>query len=379
MEYYSLTDIKKKNRSDVFHYIYKNPGISKQGIATALGISLPTVTLHLTALMEEGLIEKCGQLRSSIGRKAAAYSVVATARISVGIEILSNVVYIVGINLYGKKEAKDRLKINFEKSEAYFEALKDFVYSFMEKYQFSWEQVPGIGIGIQGLTSQDGRTVTYGKILDCTGLSVSIFEKYFPVPCRFIHDPECAANSELWENPEIRDCIYLSLGRHLGGAIILDGKLQQGISGKSGTFEHMTLIPGGKPCYCGKQGCAESYCSGKTLLPDTDMELEDFFALKATGDSQCEERWNEYLYHLALLIGNLHMVMENVVILGGHITPFFTEEDINNLRQLVFEMSAFHDPADYIVPGKCRNDAVPIGAALPFIIEFFQSLSEDVE
>lgn len=379
MEYYSLTDIKKKNRSDVFHYIYKNPGIPKQGIAAALGISLPTVTQHLSALLEEGLIEKCGQLRSSIGRKATAYSVVATARISIGIEILSNTVYIVGINLYGKKEAKEKIKLNFEKNEAYFEALKDSVYSFMEKNHFTWEQALGIGVGIQGLTSQDGRTVTYGKILDCTGLSISVFEKYFSVPCRFIHDPECAATSELWENPEIKDCIYLSLGRHLGGAIILDGKLQQGLTGKSGTFEHMTLVPGGKTCYCGKQGCAESYCSGKALLLDADMELEEFFTLKAGGDSRCEERWRDYLSHLSLLISNLHMVMENTVVLGGHITPFFTEEDIACLRQKVFDLSTFQDPAGYIVPGRCRSDAVSIGAALPFITEFIQGLSEGVE
>ena len=72
MEQFSLTDIKKKNLSDVYQYIYMNPSCSKQEIATALSVSLPTVTQHLTTLESQNLIEKCGRLSSSVGRRAVA-------------------------------------------------------------------------------------------------------------------------------------------------------------------------------------------------------------------------------------------------------------------------------------------------------------------
>lgn len=374
MEYFSLTDIKKKNLSDVFHYIYKNSGCSKQSIANALSMSLPTVTQHLTTLMEAHLIEKCGQLSSAVGRKAAAYSAVATARISIGIEILSRHVYLVALNLYGKKEAKEKFRLTFRPEETYFTELKDLVMDFLDQHNFSEEQLLGIGLGIQGLASQDGSEIIYGEILNSTGLSITLFSSYFSVPCRFIHDAECASNSELWENPDVQDAIYLSLGRHLGGAIILNGQFQRGITGKSGTFEHMTLIPGGRDCYCGKKGCAECYCSGSALL-DGDMELEEFFERKARRDTACLAKWKEYLDSLSMLINNLHMVIENTIILGGHVTPYFTEDDILYLRSKVFELSTFRDDTNYIIPGKCRNDAVSIGAALPFISEFLQRIA----
>lgn len=378
MDYFSLTDIKKRNLSDIFHYIYQHPGCSKQKIANALNISLPTISQHLATLLDAGLIEKCGQLRSSVGRKAIAYSAVAAAKIAVGIEILSDCVYLVAVNLYGQKEAKEKVSLKFQKEEAYFENLKNEVLRFLETHQLKEEQILGIGLSMQGLVSQDGQTVTYGKILGTTGLTIDIFQKYFPFPCRFIHDAECASSSELWENPDIKDAIYLSLGRHLGGAIILDGKLQRGLTGKSGTFEHMTIIPGGKTCYCGKKGCAECYCSASALL-ENQMELEEFFARKNEGDSRCRDKWEEYLYYLAVLINNLHMVMENTIILGGHITPYFTDEDVAELRKKVLELSTFRDSTDYILPGKCRNDAVSIGAALPFIKEFLQNLAGEQE
>lgn len=378
MEYFSLTDIKKRNRSDVFHYIYNNHGCSKQAIATALNMSLPTVTQHLTALLEDGLIEKCGQLRSSVGRKAVAYSAISTARIAVGIEILASNVYIVALNLYGKKEAKVRFPLRFRPEESYFIELKDLVLSFLKDYNFREEQILGIGLGVQGLVSQDGREIIYGEVLNCTGLSIDIFQKYFNVPCCFIHDAESAANSELWENREIEDAIYLSLGIHLGGAIILNGKQQRGVTGKSGTFEHMTLVPGGKTCYCGKTGCAECYCSANALLKN-EIEIEEFFVRKSHGDADCKKRWEEYLSHLAAFINNLHMVLENTVILGGHVTPLFTEEDIENLRKKVFDLSTFRDSTNYIIAGKCRVDAVSIGAALPFIREFLQDIENTAD
>lgn len=64
-----------------------------------------------------------------------------------------------------------------------------------------------------------------------------------------------------------------------GGAIIVDGQLLTGTTGKSETFEHMTLVPGGHDCYCGRQGCAECYCSLNSLLGDSD-NLEEFFEKK---------------------------------------------------------------------------------------------------
>lgn len=376
MEFFSLTDIKKKNLSDVFHYIYRTPDCSKQTIANALNMSLPTVTQHLNTLLAENLIEKSGQLSSGVGRKAASYRIVATARIAVGIEILSRHVYITALNLYGKKEIKEKITLKFDPSEDYFKELKTRIYAFLDKNNFRQDQLLGIGLGIQGLTSRNGREITYGKILNCTGLTIDCFEQYFSVPCKFVHDSECASNSELWENPTLQDAIYISLGDHLGGAIFINGQLQMGLTGKSGTFEHTTLIPGGKECYCGKKGCAECYCSGHALTNDS-MELDEFFAQKEQGDEECIKKWKDFLHHLSMLIHNLHLVIESTIILGGHITPYFSEEDIAFVREQVVELSTFHENADHIVSGRCRNDAVSIGAALPFIKEFLEKIGAE--
>ena len=133
MDAFTLTDIKKKNLSDIYHYIYKNPDCSKQSIANALAISLPTVSQHLITLMNKGLIQKSGQLVSAVGRRAVSYQILPTAKIAVGIEILARNVYITALNLYGKKEAKEKFQLNFRNDRTYFEELQQLVKDFLEK------------------------------------------------------------------------------------------------------------------------------------------------------------------------------------------------------------------------------------------------------
>lgn len=211
------------------------------------------------------------------------------------------------------------------------------------------------------------------RISYIAGFSLEAFANAFSVPCKFIHDSECACNTELWKSPDIKDVTYISLNYHLGGAIIVDGQLLTGATGKSGTFEHMTLVPGGHDCYCGRQGCAECYCSVNSLLGDSD-NLEEFFEKKSAGDTGCIERWEDYLRHLSILINNLHMVLEHTIILGGHVAPYFTDEDLSKIRHYVAKRSTFDDDTSYIIPGKCPGDTVAIGAALPFIKEFIDGI-----
>lgn len=378
MDFFSLTDIKKKNLSDVYSYIYHHPSCPKQEIANALSVSLPTVTQHLNTLTEEGLIEKCGRLDSTVGRRAVAYQIVSLARISIGIELLPHRATIVALDLYGKIIACDKISLDFTPDNAYFTALKDITKSFIHENKYNEEHLLGIGIGVQGLISPDGQCFTFGKILDSTGLRLDAFTDAFSVPCRLIHDAECACYSELWEQSDLTDAIYISLGQHLGGAVLIDGKLQVGATGKSGTFEHMTLVPDGLTCYCGKSGCAECYCSGHALLgsdtTDIHQELDLFFKKREEKNADCQKRLEDYLSYVAILINNLHMVLETPVILGGHIASYFTEEDLELIREKVADRSTFDRNVTYVLPGKCKKDAVAIGAAIPYIQDFTEQL-----
>lgn len=373
MEKISMNDIRKKNYSDVYRLIYQERRISKSQIASVLQMSLPTITQHLSTLEAEGLIEKQGQIASGIGRKAAAYTPKASARVAMGVEVLPDRVIAVVIDLYGAVIEKKERPLMFSQEDAYFRDISAFIQDVLDSTGVSKEFVLGVGLGMQGLVSENGREILYGKILDCTGLTVELIENQLPYPVRFVHDAECAAELELWQHPELTEAIYLSLGEHLGGAIISDGKIQRGRTGRTGTFEHMTLVENGRQCYCGKQGCVECYCSANALLRDRET-LTDFFDFLRAGDSGCCERWTEYLSWLAMTLNNIHMVMDSVIVLGGHITPYLIQDDLDRLFTAIQTRTAFPENQNFLYLGVQEDDIIAIGAAIPYVQSFLDSV-----
>lgn len=373
MEKLSLVTIKKKNFSDVYHFIYHHPDASKQVIAQGLHMSLPTLSQHLNTLLEEGLIRKSGQLESQIGRKAAAYSIIADARVAIGVEIIRSRVTIVFVNLYGEAVACRQVPVVFEDSMAYYGEICREILERIREQGYTKEQILGVTFAVQGLVASDKRTMIFDRILHMEHMSAELFETYLGYPCSLCHDGEGAAAHAMWKRSSTENAVYLSISDHLGGAVIINGRIWSGNSGKSGTMEHMTLYPGGKKCYCGQYGCAECYCSTEALL-DNGEELEQFFQGVRNHEKAREARWRHFLDDLALFLNNIHRVTDCEIILGGHISIFLKEEDFEYLHRQIREHTAFPEPESFVVPGSQEDHEIPIGAALDRIREFLNQI-----
>ncbi len=368
--------IKQNNRNLIYQYIYQKKKVSQQEICIDLRLSRPTVTAKLNELEEEGLIRKDGQISSEfVGRKAAAYTITADYRAAIGVEILKDELKMIAVDLYGNKIDRAVSALPYENSDDYYKKASEKVLEFKEQLQLREEQISGIGFAMQALVTPDSRTVLYGKILDCTGLDIEVFERYLPYPCAFWHDAGSAAAAELWSSPETKDAFYLSIGTHLGAAMISEGKIISGKHGHTATIEHIQVQrENGKPCYCGRHGCMETLCSLSALLAEGES-AEEFFDRLRNGVPEYSIRWNIFLLNLADAINLLHLVYDTDFILGGYIAPYLTEDDIEFLHQEISRQTPFLESMDFIRISRMPKHNVAIGAALPFIREFLREQS----
>lgn len=362
--------IKENNRNLIYQYIYRNPSVSQQEIAYALRLSRPTVTTNLSSLEEDGLIIKNGRIDTEyVGRKAAAYTIVPDFRVGIGIEILKKEVKMIAVNLYGEKILRSVYTIPFKNEDSYFQKVCQEILSFKSSIGLSDKQILGIGFAMQGLISPDAQTVLYGKILNCTGLSITQFTKYLPYPCSFIHDADSAATAELWVSQNLNDAFYLSLSNHLGASLIADRKLISGDHGHSSTIEHIQMEPNGTPCYCGKHGCMETLCSIHALLDESET-IEFFFDKVRNQEKPFLERWYSYLKHLAKAVNLLHLIYDKTFILGGYLAPYLLESDIAFLYEEIQKLTPFPESSDFLQISKMPKHNITIGAALPYIRDF---------
>ncbi|WP_110928744.1 ROK family transcriptional regulator [Bacillus massiliglaciei] len=369
----TFKDIKNSNYSAIYHLVYQNERISKQEIANQLNLSLPTVTQNLVRLEQEYLIKKSGQFESSVGRRAAAYTICPQARVSIGVEILKNAVSILAIDLLGHTFEKSVLTIKYSNTDYYFKEVSRAVDTFISSLHLKKEQVLGIGFAVQALTSTDGQYITYGKILNSTGLNIQVFSQHLDYPCMFLHDAKCAATAELWMRKDIGDAVYLSIGTHLGGALIINDQIYMGDEGHSGTVEHMTVDPNGAPCYCGKKGCMETFCSVSALLKEEES-LDFFFQELRSEAPSYVKLWNTFLDNLAFSINNINLVINREFILGGHISAYLKKADLDIIHQKVYDKTAFPNNKPFIHISRSPGNGVPKGAAIPFIQTFLNDI-----
>lgn len=369
----TTADLKKVNTENVLKFIYRERKTTKLEIANQLQLSRPTISYCLKKLESMKLIEKNGYFESTGGRKAEAITFISASNIALGLEILKESFEIVAINLYGTVIKTEKISLPFKNDDRYFDEVCKTVNQFISLLHISPKRIIGLGIVLQGLISSDGTSVIYGKILNCTGLNIHSFSRYFPFPCRMIHDAEAAATIELWNNPSIKDAVFFHIRTNLSGALLIDGKFLKGNELKSGVFEHMTIIPGGKPCYCGKNGCVDCYCSYSALL-SKDSTLEEYFKNLRAGESYARSIWLEYLEYMSIAIDNLHMFVDYDIILGGTLAVYLQPQDIKRLHQFVAERSAFPTKREFIKISNCATEPIAIGAALPYITKYFDTV-----
>ena len=112
----------------------------------------------------------------------------------------------------------------------YYKQVTDAVKEFLSSRQYDNDKVLGISIATQGITSPDHTTVLYGDIMNNAGMKLDDFSRYLPYPCYLEHDSKSAAFLELWNHPELDSAVIILLNRNLGGGIITNHQIHQGIS-----------------------------------------------------------------------------------------------------------------------------------------------------
>lgn len=157
------------------------------------------------------------------------------------------------------------------------------------------------------------------------------------------------------------------MGTGVGGGIVIDGKLHQGRTNIAGEWGHHTLHRNGNTCYCGKNGCVETYISGPALekrwFELTGM-LQSIPEIICSNETDNFEQWkDEFLENFGFGMANVVDILDpDAIVLGGGLS------NINFLysdgRDSIYD-KVFSDIVDTpILKNKLGDSAGVFGAAL---------------
>lgn len=146
-----------------------------------------------------------------------------------------------------------------------------------------------------------------------------------------------------------------------------------GSNWRSGEFGHMVIHPGGKRCYCGKEGCVDAYCSALNLAELEDGNLESFFEKLKQGNQEYQKIWSTYLDDLAIAIDNLRMCFDCDIVLGGYVGSYM-EPYIPEIRKRVAEKNIFDYKGSYVKACQYQVESSALGAAILLIEKYIDEI-----
>lgn len=365
-------DIKKVNRNRIYMNIFRHDNCTRPELALRLGMSLPTVIHNVKSLIEAGLVEETGMLESTGGRRAATLSVAPGARVSLGIDITQNHLALAVVDLKGTIIRNERVKFRFAPGRNYLDRIASLVESSLAAIEPRCRNVLGAGISFPGIIFADGVSAE-SHILSQTQYRLDDIARRLGMFCVYTNDANAAAIAETWASPDVRDFIYLSLSNSVGGAVVWNGSPVPGKNNRCGEVGHMTLHPGGTPCYCGKKGCLDAYCSAEVLSRSLQTDLADFFTREQSGDKAAAGLLKRYLDDLATAINSLRMVFDYDIVIGGFVGAFM-DKNIDDLRRRVERLNTFGDPGAFVHVCRHKNEASAVGAALILVQKYLTSI-----
>ena len=213
-----------------------------------------------------------------------------------------------------------------EKENFILSDVKKLIRNILDEYR-NYE-IKGICVSTAGVVNPEKGEIAYAgpTIPKYTGTKIKKeLEKEFSISCEVENDVNCAGLGEYWKGAGkgSKSMVCLTIGTGIGGSVILDGKLLNGIGYTAGEIGYMDV----------NGSYIQNIASSKYLVEKVQKEKEekegitdaitgvDIFELAKKGDEICIAGINEIISNLAVGVRNIiYLLNPEVIVIGGGIT-----------------------------------------------------------
>ena len=283
----------------------------------------------------------------------------------------------IGIDLGGTKiegivldegfETIDRKRIQTPQND--YNAIVNSIIGLVNELKTKTNDVT-IGICTPGVNSKQSGLIQNSNTQCLIGMPLKEdLEKILKQNISMENDANCftMAESKLGSGKDFEIIFGVIMGTGVGGGIVINDKVHHGRTNIAGEWGHHTLHHNGNKCYCGKNGCVETYISGPALerrWEELTGKTETLAQIIQHLDFDTAKQWkNEFLDNFGTGLANVIDILDpDAIILGGGVSnvPFLYDEGKNAVYEKVFS-----DMVDTpILKNKLGDSSGVFGAAL---------------
>ena len=291
----------------------------------------------------------------------------------IGIDLGGTKIEIILLDLSGKELLRKRIKTPINDYPNTLTSISNLIFEF-EK---TGDYYSSVGIGIPGKISQNSNLIEYANSTYLIGKPlIKDLEKIINRKIKVENDANCFALSEYVDGAakNTNSLFAAILGTGVGGGIIINGDLVQGINSATGEWGH-NILPwsndleiSGQHCYCGLLGCIETFLSGAGLrksyfkLSNIHLSVEEIVDLSLENNDLALKALNLYEIRLAKSLSMVINVLDpEIIVLGGGLSNI--DRIYDNVPHLLNEYVISDSVSTKLVKAKHGDSSGVRGAA----------------
>ena len=290
----------------------------------------------------------------------------------------------IGIDLGGTKTEgilidNDGIELKRDriKTEKNYEGTIKGIVSIVKQFEKEFGNSSSIGIGMPGAISSDSALVKNANSIWLNGqplkkdLQIALDRKI-----NLENDANCFTLSEAVDGAGKGHAVVFGviIGTGTGGGIVVDNKVLPGKNNIAGEWGHISLPNRTdnekkfvKECYCGKNGCMETYISGPgfasifNLKNNTDYDSHKILDELKNEKEQAKVAFDQYVDHLARGLSLVCNILDpDIIVLGGGMSNIsYIYENIDE----AFKKYIFSDTFDTKVVKNYHGDSSGVRGA----------------
>ena len=312
------------NERTILDAVRASGPVSRAEVARRTGISRPTVSLVLRALLEDGLVRESTLDPGRPHYGAVYYEADAEAALVLGVDFGARSVRTALCDLAGGVRGREEIRSRGSVEER-IAALASTCRSLVRTSKLDPDLLARAVVALPAVVSPADGSVSSP---DLPGLGASDLrerlERAVGAQVTLENDVNLAALGERRYGAAqgVGDFAFLLVGAGLGAAVVLAGKLHRGRNGAAGELD---VVRNGRPddvdpCAAAVSQRAAELAAGRKTVLEPPFEMRELFAAARDGDAVAAEVVEETAHRIALHVLPLAATLDlPLVVLGGSV------------------------------------------------------------
>jgi len=319
------------NARTILELIQRGGPVSRAQVARDSGLSKPTVSLGLAALLEAGLVREVGRSSGGRGPSAVLYELDPGAGWVAGIDVGRRWVRAAIADITGTIVARRHERARVSSARALIGQIGAIARGLASDAGIGWDEVVHATVGSPGVFEPTRGAVTLAPNLPGWGRHglVEALLGELGTQVGVENDVNLAAVGERWKGlgQGVRDFGFLSIGTGVGMGLVLGGELYRGSRGAAGEVGYLPIGSDPHDPHVRRRGAFEEATNAAGVVRTAreagmtgPLTPQKVFALARRGDPTACEVVATEARRLALGLAVVVAVVDlELVILGGGI------------------------------------------------------------